>query len=144
MPVDPVVVDDTYASVNGAQTAQIDFIDHLSEDVDVYWIDYSGDRVFYGDLGPDSSYIQETFLTHPWLIALAGSGDTTSQGSGILITAFASAVTPAAWGSGVYDIANIGVPEPASWATILIGLGAIGGSLRLNAKRRRTTSGTTT
>lgn len=140
VPVDPATVDDSYASANGDQTAQIDFINHLSQSVDVYWINYSGGRVFYTDLLADSSYIQETFITHPWLIALTGSGDTTAQGSGVLITAFASAVTPAAWGSGVYDIANIGVPEPAAWATLLVGLGAIGGLIRHRARRRISTS----
>jgi hypothetical protein len=103
--------------------------------VDIYWIDYSGDREFYNDLAADSSYIQETYITHPWLVVLAGSGDTTAQGSGTLITAFASAVTPATYGSDVYDIANIGVPEPAAWMTMLAGMALLGGAVRRRVSR---------
>lgn len=134
-PVNPVLVDTTYASTSGVQTAQIDFVNHLTQTVDIYWINYSGDRVFYNALAGDSSYIQDTFITHPWLVALAGSGDTTAQGSGTLITAFASAVTPAAFGSSVYDIANIGVPEPAAWATVLAGMALVGGAMRRRTSR---------
>jgi hypothetical protein len=132
--VDPVAIDTTAFSVNGTMPAAIDFINHLSSAVDVYWINYSGDRVFYYDLAADSSYVQGTYITHPWLIALAGSGDTTAQGSGTLITAFASAVTPSSVGGP--DIANIGaVPEPATWATMFLGMSFAGAVLR----RRRAT-----
>ena len=131
-PVDPVVIDTTYASLTGSPStaARIDFVNHLNTAVDVYWIDYSGNRVFYNTLAADSSYIQGTFITHPWLIALAGSGDTTAQGTGTLITAFASAVTITPFGSQNFDIANIGVPEPATWSMLIAGMGLIGGAMR--------------
>lgn len=35
----------------------------------VFWLDYNGNRVFYATLGPGQSYVQQTFLTHPWVIA---------------------------------------------------------------------------
>jgi hypothetical protein len=130
-PVDPVAVDTTYASTSGDFTAQIDFVNHLASDVSLYWINYGGDRVFYTTIGAHTSFLQETFLTHPWLIALAGSGDTTDEGSGTLVTAFASAVTPLAWGSPDHDIANIGdVPEPGAWALMLTGFAGLGVMLR--------------
>ena len=79
-----------------------------------------------------SDYVQPTYITHPWIIATAGSGDTLAQGTGTLITGFL-AVTPDSAGLGP-DIANIGaVPEPASWALLVAGFGLIGTA----ARRRR-------
>jgi von Hippel-Lindau disease tumor suppressor protein len=34
----------------------------------VYWLDYSGQRVLYSTLVPGQSYVQPTFITHPWLV----------------------------------------------------------------------------
>lgn len=36
--------------------------------VDVYWLDYAGNRVHYANLGPGSFYYQGTYVTHPWVI----------------------------------------------------------------------------
>jgi von Hippel-Lindau disease tumor supressor len=132
---DPAYVDDSDLSLNGDQEAQIDFVNHLNEAVDVYWIDYNGDREFYDTLAAYSSYLQETYITHPWLIVLAGSGDTTDQDSGTRITAFLSAVTPSSYDPGAdYDTANIGVPEPATWALLVGGFGLAGAALRRRAR----------
>jgi WD40 repeat protein len=35
----------------------------------VFWLDYNGNRVLYATLGPGQSFVQQTFLTHPWVIA---------------------------------------------------------------------------
>lgn len=35
----------------------------------VFWLDYNGNRVLYATLSPGQSYVQQTFLTHPWVIA---------------------------------------------------------------------------
>jgi PEP-CTERM motif-containing protein/von Hippel-Lindau disease tumor suppressor protein len=97
----------------------------LSFAVDVYWINYSGDRVFYQTLAADSSYVQDTFLTHPWLIVEAGSGDTLVQGTGTLLAGFI-AETPQT-STSTPDIANIsGVPEPSTWAMMILGFCGVG------------------
>jgi hypothetical protein len=36
--------------------------------VKIYWLGYSGEMVFYHDLGPGQSFKQETYYTHPWLV----------------------------------------------------------------------------
>jgi hypothetical protein len=131
--LDPVAIDTTFLSTSGSTPAAIDFVNHLNYAVNIYWIDYSGDRVFYNGLAALSHYVQGTYLTHPWIVAKAGSGDTLAQGTGTLITGFL-AQTPSAVGGP--DIANIGaVPEPASWALMIAGFGMVGGALR-----RRTTA----
>ncbi len=131
--LDPVLLDTTFVSTSGSTPASIDFVNHLSTAVDVYWINYSGNRVFYKTLAATSNYVQPTFITHPWIIAAFGSGDTLAQGTGTLIAGFL-AQTPDAAGLGS-DIANIGaaggtVPEPVSWALMVAGFGLVGALAR--------------
>jgi hypothetical protein len=47
----------------------IQFTNTTSQTVDIYWLDYNGQRFFYQSLGPGLSYVQPTYETHPWLIA---------------------------------------------------------------------------
>jgi hypothetical protein len=35
----------------------------------VFGLDYNGNRVLYAPLSPGQSFVQQTFLTHPWVIA---------------------------------------------------------------------------
>ena len=138
--VDPTVLDTSVVSTNGTTPATIDFVNELATNVDVYWINYSGDRVFYEDLTAGSSYDQPTYITHPWIIALVGSGDTLAQGTGMLVDGF-FAETPDAIGTGP-DVAYIkgafapvsAAPEPSSWLLMFAGIGSIGLMLR-QAKR---------
>ncbi|MEP7312938.1 MAG: hypothetical protein ABI859_10160 [Pseudomonadota bacterium] len=86
--LDPVAVDTSYASTAGDTLAKIRFVNQLSVAVDVYWIDYAGARVFYNTLAAGASYDQSTWITHPWVIVVNGTGGTTTQGTGQLATAF--------------------------------------------------------
>ena len=114
--VNPAVIEASI-SLDGSTPANIQFINKLNYSVDVYWIDYTGQKELYNQLGANSSYVQETFLTHPWLILASGTNAP--------ITGFASAITPASLGSSP-DIANIGgVPEPSTWAMMLIGFAGL-------------------
>lgn len=127
--LDPVALDTTFVSTSGSTPAAIDFINHERYAVDIYSINYAGDRVFYNDLAANSSYVQGTYLTHPWIIAKAGSGDTLAQGTGTLITGFLAA-TPSSF-ERAPDVANIGaVPEPASWTLLVAGFALTGAAIR--------------
>lgn len=33
----------------------------------IYWVDYGGNLVLYNILAPGKSYVQITFVTHPWV-----------------------------------------------------------------------------
>ena len=37
--------------------------------IHIYWKNYSGERVLYGDLAPQQRLDIDTFVTHPWVIA---------------------------------------------------------------------------
>jgi hypothetical protein len=55
------------ASGAGVSTAIL-FNNVSDETVRVYWIDGFGNRNLYWTLAPGESYVQQTFLTHPWVI----------------------------------------------------------------------------
>jgi hypothetical protein len=62
-----------YKSLDGLHKAALTVINNSDETVKVYWLNYQGKRTFYRDLAPRTSYVQETWLTHPWVISsLAG------------------------------------------------------------------------
>jgi hypothetical protein len=58
-------------SLGGDLRTYIRFDNYLSEPVLLYWLDYDGARVPYGELGPGRSRVQETFATHPWVVTRA-------------------------------------------------------------------------
>ena len=52
----------------GTVHAQVNFVNQTGKTVSVYWLNYSGKRVFYKKLLPGKRYSQPTYLTHPWLV----------------------------------------------------------------------------
>jgi von Hippel-Lindau disease tumor supressor len=56
-------------SVNGDINTSVRFVNHRPMKLKIYWLDYEGRRVFYRSLQPSEQYVQQTYLTHPWLIA---------------------------------------------------------------------------
>jgi SEFIR domain/VHL beta domain len=56
-------------SLAGEIKTYIRFDNYLSKPLALYWINYEGERVFYGELQPGRPQLQETFATHPWVVA---------------------------------------------------------------------------
>jgi hypothetical protein len=54
------------ASLN---VATITFDNQSRQDVKVYWLDFSGARVFYRDLKVGARYDQPTWVGHVWVVA---------------------------------------------------------------------------
>jgi von Hippel-Lindau disease tumor supressor len=46
----------------------IKFINKGAQPIKIYWLNYQGDRVLYGELKTGETLPIVTFLTHPWLI----------------------------------------------------------------------------
>jgi hypothetical protein len=55
-------------SLNSDTPTSITFINKTSETVYVYWRNFDGERVLYNTLPAGDSYLQLTFVTHPWII----------------------------------------------------------------------------
>ena len=60
--------DNTIQSINGIIKTSIEFINKSGQPIKVYWLDYEGKRKLYAQLKAEDSYIQQTYVTHPWLI----------------------------------------------------------------------------
>jgi SEFIR domain/VHL beta domain len=62
-------------SLEGTRRTLLRFDNYLSEDITLYWLNYDGLRVYYSSLGPGRSYVQETFVTHPWVVTKSDISD---------------------------------------------------------------------
>ena len=54
-------------SIDGTTPSQITFVNESGTEVDIYWLDYEGDRIHYATLPDGAGYSQPTWLTHPWV-----------------------------------------------------------------------------
>ena len=59
-------------SVVGNQSILLHFINTTRGTIVIFWINYQGAKQFYNRLGPNESYTQQTFVTHPWVITDSG------------------------------------------------------------------------
>jgi hypothetical protein len=55
-------------SINGIIETNITFINKSGQPIKVYWLDYEGKRKLYANMKAEDSYVQQTYVTHPWLI----------------------------------------------------------------------------
>src|SRR5437868_11240508 len=55
-------------SLNGDTATTIQFNNRTDQTVRIYWRNYNGVRTFYNTLPPGSGYVQQTFVTHPWIV----------------------------------------------------------------------------
>ena len=51
------------------RSLDISFMNASPDPVVMYWLDFDGARVHYANLEPRQGYRQQTYVTHPWLVA---------------------------------------------------------------------------
>lgn len=56
-------------ALENASPTLIRFTNKSGEVRQIFWLDRAGKRVFYSQLQNGQSYVQKTFVTHPWLVA---------------------------------------------------------------------------
>jgi hypothetical protein len=61
-------------SDSGATSAVLQVNNHCIESVDIWWVDYSCQEVFYQSIPSQQSAGQSSFLTHPWRVRLKDAG----------------------------------------------------------------------
>ncbi|MEL6223300.1 MAG: hypothetical protein AAFQ57_01285 [Cyanobacteria bacterium J06626_14] len=62
-------------SIDGDQEVSIQFVNTSKRAVAIYWLDYEGEEVFYYALQGGRSYDLQTYVTHPWCIRDAETGE---------------------------------------------------------------------
>ena len=55
-------------SQNFNTPTSIVFVNDYGKEIVIHWVNYTGQLVFYSFLAPGDHYIQQTYLTHPWLV----------------------------------------------------------------------------
>jgi hypothetical protein len=60
-------------SVESEHLATILFTNNADTDVDILWLNYDGEEVYYKTLKPGESYEQISYFSHPWVIYRAES-----------------------------------------------------------------------
>jgi hypothetical protein len=61
-------------SVPSAAKVPFAFVNRGAAAVDIIWLNFTGRRVLYTVLSPDTSYHVDTYVGHDWLIAGSGGG----------------------------------------------------------------------
>jgi hypothetical protein len=55
-------------SINTNVATEVNFINKTNSVVKIYWINAEGQRQHFKDLNPQESFIQGTYVTHPWVV----------------------------------------------------------------------------
>ncbi len=60
-------------SIESERLATILFSNNSETPVDILWLDYDGEEVYYKTLNPGESYEQTSYFSHPWVVYRAES-----------------------------------------------------------------------
>ena len=61
-------------SLHSRISTGVTFVNKSKHAVQVLWLSYQGEPVWYNDLSPGSSYWQQTYVTHPWVCMECDTG----------------------------------------------------------------------
>lgn len=64
-------------SINANTSTELHFINKSTGPRSLYWLNYDGVRVFYMRLNPGENYVQQTYVTHPWVVVADDMGTCT-------------------------------------------------------------------
>ena len=59
--------------VASERLATILFSNNSETDIDILWLNYDGEEVYYNTLKPGESYEQASYFSHPWVVYRAES-----------------------------------------------------------------------
>ena len=55
-------------SVDANQTASVEFHNQTGAMLRLFWLDYNGERKHYADIQPNDRHVQQTYVSHPWIL----------------------------------------------------------------------------
>jgi len=59
--------------IESERLATILFTNNSETEVDILWLNYDGEEVYYNTLKPGESYEQTSYFSHPWVVYRAES-----------------------------------------------------------------------
>jgi len=59
--------------IESERLATILFSNNSETEVDILWLNYDGEEVYYNTLKPGESYEQTSYFSHPWVVYRAES-----------------------------------------------------------------------
>lgn len=60
-------------SIESEHLATITFTNKSETEVEILWLNYDGEEVYYNTLQPGESYEQTSYFSHPWVVYRAES-----------------------------------------------------------------------
>ena len=60
-------------AIESEHLATIHFTNNSEHSVDILWLNYEGEEIYYHTLPPEESYEQASYFSHPWVVYRAGS-----------------------------------------------------------------------
>ena len=55
-------------STDETTVTEVIFFNQSPAPIRTYWIDHQGHRIFGSEIRPGDSYVQQTYVTHPWVV----------------------------------------------------------------------------
>jgi hypothetical protein len=55
-------------SIEDATLTEVIFFNQSSAPIRTYWLDHQGNRKFGSEIRPGDSFVQQTYVTHPWVV----------------------------------------------------------------------------
>lgn len=58
-------------SIEDMKSTEVIFFNQSPQTIRTYWLDHQGNRKFGSEIRPGDSYVQQTYVTHPWVVTSA-------------------------------------------------------------------------
>lgn len=61
-------VEGNLRSIEDATLTEVIFFNQSPAPIRTYWLDHQGNRKFGSEIRPGDSFVQQTYVTHPWVV----------------------------------------------------------------------------
>jgi hypothetical protein len=58
-------------SIEDTTSTEVIFFNQSPTTIRTYWLDHQGNRQFKSEIRPGDSFVQQTYVTHPWVVTSA-------------------------------------------------------------------------
>jgi hypothetical protein len=59
-------------SIDETKLTEVTFFNQSPKPIQTYWLDHQGHRIFGSEIRPGESFVQQTYVTHPWVVTSSG------------------------------------------------------------------------